>query len=68
MLERAVEKFKEAVTIKRNHHYALFNWAEALREWSRLTTGKKKAKIRENKKKKLTQKKGGGGGEWWGNR
>ncbi len=35
----AVDKFHEAVSMKRNHHYALFNWAEALREWSKVTTG-----------------------------
>lgn len=34
LLAEAVEKFKSAVKIKRNHHYALFNWSEALREWA----------------------------------
>jgi len=34
ILAEAVEKFKAAVKIKRNHHYALFNWSEALREWA----------------------------------
>jgi len=34
ILAEAVETFKEAVKVKRNHHYALFNWSEALREWA----------------------------------
>eukprot|EP01113_Clastostelium_recurvatum_P045048 TRINITY_DN7684_c0_g1_i8.p1 TRINITY_DN7684_c0_g1~~TRINITY_DN7684_c0_g1_i8.p1 ORF type:complete len:1138 (-),score=347.00 TRINITY_DN7684_c0_g1_i8:32-3445(-) len=30
----AVEKFENAVRIKRNHHYALYNWGDALRVWA----------------------------------
>ncbi|KAF2076800.1 hypothetical protein CYY_001877 [Polysphondylium violaceum] len=34
LYETAIEKFQQAVKIKRNHHYAIFNWAEALKNWS----------------------------------
>eukprot|EP01133_Synstelium_polycarpum_P007370 gene7370-8589_t len=34
LYEASVEKFQQAVRIKRNYHYALYHWSEVLRYWA----------------------------------
>eukprot|EP01132_Coremiostelium_polycephalum_P010968 gene10968-13435_t len=34
LYESACEKFQQAVRIKRNYHYAIYNWADALKNWA----------------------------------
>ncbi|EGC30073.1 hypothetical protein DICPUDRAFT_158242 [Dictyostelium purpureum] len=51
----AIDKFHLAVKIKRNHHYALYNWADALRNWASIKSGSDSTELEKKAKMKLKE-------------